>query len=188
MNTIDLSNFFPKRKWTNYEEMVEYRNKFSHIRNFKSDGFEKVCDVREEGIAQWMYFNINKEIMFDDHRSWIYAITLNNIIVKIGETGNPLGIKMSDGQPKVGTQCRLGRYRRGDGTDSYIRRELHQYLNQGHSVSIWAKKCPIKLLIESVGGTNMKVSTTIHKSLELAYLSYFQESILCLPMLNKSTK
>lgn len=188
MHSVDLSKFFPKRKWNNYEEMIAYRNKILHIKNFKNDGFQKVCDVREEGYSRWCYTHINQELMFDLHRSWVYAITLDDVIVKLGETGNPLGIKMSDGQPKLGSQCRLGRYRNGDGTDNYIRRELHHYLNNNHRVSFWAKKCPIKTLSESIAGESIMVSNTIHKSLELAYLQYFQDSIHCLPMLNKSHK
>jgi hypothetical protein len=189
MHSVDLSKFFPVRKWNNYEEMIAYRNKILHIKNFKDDGFEKVCDVKEEYYYnRWCYTNINKELMFDTHRSWVYAITLDDVIVKLGETGNPLGIKMSDGQPKLGSQCRLGRYRNGDGTDDYIRRELHDYLHDGHRISFWAKKCPIKMLSESIAGESIKVANTIHKSLEAAYLQYFEDSISCLPMLNKSRK
>lgn len=188
MHTDDLIKLFPKQKWNNYEEMIAYRNKILHIKNFKDDGFQKVCNVREDRYSKWYYTNIDQGLMFDTHRSWVYAITLDGIVVKLGETANPLGIEMSDGQPKLGSQCRLGRYRNGDGTDDYIRRRLRHYLNDDHCVSFWAKKCPIKILSESIAGKPIKVSNTIHKSLELAYLRYFQDSIHCLPMLNKSHK
>ena len=103
-STSGIESLFPRRKWSNYDEMVAYRNAALHIDNLKPDGFEKVCDVRDSGYCQWNYANMNDQLMFADHRSWVYAITQNNIVVKIGESGNPLGIKMPDGQPKVGTQ------------------------------------------------------------------------------------
>jgi len=169
---------------------LQYTNqsaKFYNIKNFKSDGFEKVCDVKEN-YSNWFYTNINNDLMFSNHRSWVYAITLNNVIVKLGETSNPLGIKMSDGQPKQTSKCRLGRYRTGDGTDAYIRKSLNEYIRNGDTVSIWAKKCPIKILTENIAGSNIKVSNTIHKSLEQAYFSYFFANTWCLPLLNKSKK
>jgi hypothetical protein len=159
-----------------------------YIDHYVQDGFVKVCEVDSNLVLEWRYKNINKDIMFDHHNSWIYFIVRGKEIVKIGETGQPLGIQMSDGQPKKGTECRLGRYRIGDGTDSYIRMELKEDLKQGNEVSIWAKKCQMYSTEQILGGNPMQVNTTIHKSLELEYLDYFKRQIGYYPVLNKSRK
>lgn len=176
------------------KEWDAYKEKVLDIRNFKQDGFEHVCDVDPQQIGRWQYKNINKSLMFSEHASWVYMIVLEQIIVKLGETGNPLGISeyyrygKYEAQPKASSQCRLGRLRTGDGTDSYIRENLAPYIRNGHAVSIWAKKCPIKSLTESIGGTKSRVQTSIHKSLEQAYLKYFQNKIGQYPWLNKAGK
>ena len=91
-----------------------------YIDHYADLGFKKVCGVKSTRIGNhWQYEYIDESIMYDDHRSWVYAITRHGRIMKFGETGTLLGIKMSDGQPKLGTQCRLGRYRKGDGTDRF---------------------------------------------------------------------
>jgi hypothetical protein len=157
------------------------------IEHYVPDGFVRVCDV-EEYYSQWQYKNINQEVMYDDHRSWIYFIVAGTEIVKIGETGQPLGIKMSDGQPKKGTECRLGRIRSGDGTDFDIRHSLREDLESGTKVSIWALKCPSYLTEHKIAGNAKQINTTIHKALELHYIDYFENQTGHKPILNKGRK
>ena len=157
------------------------------INHYIQDGFIKVCEV-EENYGQWLYKNINTGVMYADHRSWIYFIVLNDEIVKIGETGQPLGIKMSDGQPKKGTECRLGRIRNGQETDLFIRKSLSENIANGNTVSIWALKCPIYKSKNKVGGKEIDVDTTVHKKLEYHYLDYFENNTGHKPVLNKGRK
>jgi hypothetical protein len=164
-----------------------YNTSAKHIAHYIPDGFVKVCDV-EEYYSQWKYKNIDRAVMYDNHRSWIYFIVSNTEIVKIGETGNPLGIAMSDGQPKKGTECRLGRIRSGDGTDSDIRWSLNEDIKKGVNISIWAFKCPTFVTEHKIAGNIKKISTTIHKSLELHYLDYFKDQVGQIPSLNKGRK
>lgn len=177
-----------------YAEVLEHREKALNINSYINDGFEKVCDV-QTCYSEWRYVNINKELMFSSHNSWVYFIVENETIVKCGETGNPLGIPEQRYQwlewplQPVGTSaCRLGRLRKGDGTDSYIRQELRESIDSGTSVSIWAKKCKIHTLTETINGVSRSVNTTIHKSLEAMYLEHFKEEAGQLPRLNKATK
>ena len=159
----------------------------THIKHYISDGFVKVCDV-EQYYSQWMYKNINEEIMYANHRSWIYFIVLDKEIVKIGETGQPLGIKMSDGQPKKGTECRLGRIRNGDNTDSVIRRSLQESLDAGQNVSIWALKCPIITVEREINGKKINVDCSMHKQLEYHYIDDFEYRVGRKPTLNVGRK
>jgi hypothetical protein len=176
------------------EQLDAYRSQILDIKKFKKDGFKQVCDVDSPLGVGWNYKNIDTSLMFSEHNSWVYMIVLDNIVVKVGETGNPLGISEyyvygnSEAQPRSGSKSRLGRLRKGDSTDAYIREHLRPYIKNGYTVSIWAKKCPIRMLTESISGNEWNVQTQIHKSLELAYLTYFQNKLGQLPMLNKAHK
>jgi hypothetical protein len=152
-----------------------------NIDHYLDLGFKKVCSVRSTRVGNyWEYTHIDESVMYDSHRSWVYVITRHGRIVKIGETGNPLGIKMSDGQPKLGTQCRLGRYRKGGGTDEDIRDMLRtetQNKLHTHAIEIYAMKCPeidfpIKICTE-----DKIIKSQIHKELEKALLDYFKANI-----------
>lgn len=176
------------------ERWDAYKMQILDIKNFKKDGFEHVCDVDPRPGVGWNYKNIDESLMFSEHNSWVYMIVLDNIVVKVGETGNPLGISEyyvygdSEAQPKSNSKSRLGRLRKGDATDAYIREQLRPCIAKGQTVSIWAKKCPIRMLTESISGNEWHVQTQIHKSLEWAYLTYFQNKLGQLPMLNKAHK
>jgi hypothetical protein len=176
-----------------WEEFYRKRDQILNINNYINDGFEKVCDVMNHGV-DWVYKNINKDLMYSNHSSWVYFIVENETIVKCGETGNPLGIResyasmMYEVQPVGHSKCRFGRLRKGDGTDAYIRRELRKSINAGNTVSLWAKKCKIHVLNESLGGQTRLVETTIHKSVELLYLEHFKDQAGRLPLLNKASK
>jgi hypothetical protein len=170
-------------------------NPVFNIRHYKKDGFEKVCEVMINPFkGGWSYKNINHNLMYSDHRSWMYFIVLDDEIVKSGETGNPLGIQESwqygdhDVQPKSGSTSRLGRYRNGDNTDSYIRDALRSAILEGQTVSFWAKKCPVKVIREQVGNELVEIKHTIHKDLEQAYFTNFLNQSNCLPRLNKIKK
>ena len=172
-----------------WEQLMARREQVFNINNYICDGFEKVCDV-ENYYSEWRYKNINKELMFSSHTSWVYFIVENETIVKCGETGNPLGIPeqrsyyMGPTQPISSSKCRFGRLRKGDGTDSFIRRELQNKEN----VSLWAKKCKLHVLNESLGGVTRQVDTSIHKHLEQMYLTHFKNEAGRLPYLNKASK
>lgn len=162
---------------------------FLDINLYANDGFEKVCDVVPDGHFSWNYKNINKDLMYDTHRSWVYVICVDCKIVKIGETGNPLGIKsLNTNQPAANSKSRLGRYRRGDGTDDYIRTELVKSVME-NKVSIWAKKCPIVCNPVTFNGVEKMIDTSFHKSYELSFIDFIQENAgYQHPILNKSRK
>lgn len=167
------------------------------INSYINDGFRKVCDVRQqwESRIEWYYENINTSIMFSEHRSWVYFIVSGNEIVKIGESGNPLGIFAPlshdpwqwEDQPKKGTQSRFGRYRQGDGTDRSIRCALTEEVDQG-VVSLWAKKCDIVPTSITIAGESKKTYATYHKDLELQYLNYIERKLGRFPRENKARK
>lgn len=167
-----------------------------NINSYIDDGFKKVCDVKTDPCIQWTYKNIDRTLMFSSHNSWVYFIVRNGFIEKVGETGNPLGINSSafyapdyyDPQPSANTKSRFGRLRNGDGTDHYIRRAMHDDIEAGVNVSLWAKKCDILTVTGLVGGVEQSVNVCQHKSLELIYLNHFIQHGGHLPALNKAKK
>ena len=189
----DIPVFSEEKFNMQYAEFIDRHARVININSYLKDGFEKVCDVVDT-YGEWKYKNINKELMYSTHTSWVYFIVENEEIVKCGETGNPLGIREQYGHPEYPTQpiasskCRFGRLRRGDGTDSYIRESLRKQIAAGYKISLWAKKCRIHVLTEHVGGIEQNVNTEIHKSLELMYLNNFKFQTGNLPRLNKAAK
>jgi len=161
------------------------------IHDMKDVGWEKVCDVRTTYYGNyWYYVNINKDIMFSPHQSWIYAITDNEQIVKIGESGNPLGIRYKrfdsnfpESQPQIGTKCRLGRYRKNGDSDQTIREYLRREA-ANNQIAIYAYKCPNFEIPISIGGKEKIVQSTIHKHLEKVILDFIAEKDGRYPWLN----
>lgn len=179
------------------------KQEFFNIKNYLVDGFKKVCEVdanRSSPGVLW-YKNINCDLMYSEHCSWVYFIVVNDIIHKVGETGNPLGIESTvegdcvdlktkvyiERQPTGNSTNRLGRLRKGCGTDSYIRTEISRELAAGSHVEIYAKKCPYVETEQSIGGENLIINTSMHKELERYYLYRFSANYH-LPWFNKCSK
>lgn len=167
-------------------------NSALNINNYVTDGFVRVCRVVLMTDDSWRYKEINKDIMFSEHSSWVYFIVVDNEIVKVGETGNPLGIRSSrfvpewGYQPKTGTESRFGRYRKGDQTDAYIRKSLEKETIEGR-VSLWAKKCPTLLHEVTIQGQKRNTTVSMHKDLELDIMQHMLNNGAW-PRLNKSMK
>lgn len=162
-----------------------------NIDTYIADGFVKVCDVILDPNDEqfWKYINIDEDVMYSEHRSWIYFIVDGKEIAKAGETGNPLGIRGKDPtQPITGTMGRLGRYRKMlDRTDMPIRESLQEQVRAG-TISIWARKCSMIEIPALIAG---QVGVTIlsnHKDLEMRYLDIIKERTGSYPRLNKLRK
>jgi len=171
-----------------------------NINSYIGDGFQKVCSVTSDNSVdnKWFYTDINPDLMFADHRSWIYFIVVDEEVWKVGETGNPLGIRPKNPaatQPLTGTRGRLGRYRSGDyrvgtygDTDWDIRVRLSSVIADGGNVEFWARQCPVDKVEVTVGGKPFTVGGAYHKELEMAHLDYIFNSVDELPTLNKFRK
>jgi len=170
---------------------------FLDINTYVDDGFEKLCDVEngdnrvgEVYHGKFFYTNINQSLMFSNHRSWVYMIVSDNEIVKIGETGNPLGIKKKShcSQPKWSTECRMGRLASFKcNTDGRIRESLYNDCDD-EKVSIWVRKCDYINVTYSINENNSELYSTYHKDLELAYLDYIFNNHGSYPKLNAGRK
>ena len=159
-----------------------------NINTYVADGLVKVCDVTRDTENRWFYENIDEAMMFSEHRSWVYFVVVDNEIVKVGETGNPLGIRIrNSNQPKTGTEGRFGRYRTGDATDWVIRNELRREVWEGR-VTLWARPCEMVVLTVSVAGCEDSTMTSFHKDLEMRYIDYIFVQTGNLPRLNKYRK
>lgn len=159
-----------------------------NINRYIKDGFTQVCKVDADQTGRWFYQDINENVMYSGHKSWVYFIVVDDQVVKIGETGNPLGIRQAGTiQPKMGSTSRLGRYRNGDQTDTYIREELRNEV-ASQRVSIWAKPCQTVAVEVNVGGVKTVAVTSFHKDLEMKYMDFVYRENGSLPTLNKTRK
>ena len=171
-----------------------------NIYNYIDDGFVKIADVemqalkrkyyKDPTIWQWKLINQNEDFLYMDHRSWVYFIVDGQQIVKIGETGNPLGIRSSrSDQPLKGTKCRFGRLiSHGDGygpgdTDGRIRRELRKSAEKG-DISLWARRCEFIETKEVIAGKKQILLHSSHKDLETAYLDHIYRETGSYPRCN----
>ena len=73
-----------------------------NINNYKTDGFSKVCDVivHPDREDQWYYQNVDHKFVGPDHKSWLYFIVKGDVIVKCGESGNPLLLETKGKNPR----------------------------------------------------------------------------------------
>jgi len=162
-----------------------------NISIYAPDGFKKICRIKNtSSIYKWTYEDINESMMYDTHRSWVYIITVDDVVFKIGETANPLGIRRSIEytQPIPGSRSRLGRYTTGDGTDSNIRDQADEYLLARHNISIYAKKCDIVQASAMIGGFAQDTVGSTQKDQEMQYLDHFACMMGAIPLWNKSRK
>lgn len=117
------------------------------IAPYLDKGFRHVAQVclRTDHSNEWNFKNMNVSMMFSKQPGWIYIITLEGNVYKIGSTSSVLGRRSRQGsQPIVETWARLGRYRgnfeheKAD-TDERIRCELFPALREFKEVSFYAK-------------------------------------------------
>lgn len=142
--------------------------------------FKKVCDVRSSPGILWDYINIDRDLMYADHRSWVYFIVVNGTIYKVGETSLQLGIENRYGQPLCNTNNRFGRYRRQKDsdradTDEVIRLALRAQVVAGQ-VELWAMQCEEVAHTFQLGGSTITVSATVHSPLEKRILDVMLEN------------
>ena len=72
--------------YNQYSEKINInREKIFNVKNYIDDGFEKVCDVLPLKNKEWVYSKINKDLMFSEHRSWVYFLVIDSSIVKCGK-------------------------------------------------------------------------------------------------------
>ena len=149
---------------------------------------ENIQSLAWQPELKWLYTDINTELMYAKHKSWVYFIVSGETIQKVGETGNPLGIRaQNSNQPRWATTCRLGRLASHKcNTDGRIRNELKTDTAE-NKVSIWAKKCEIFSHEISVGGEKINTQMTFHKEVELQYIDYMSRNYFS-PKLNQCRK
>jgi len=174
------------------------KNPALNIYNYIDDGFVKIADVRELErrypiYSKWSLVDQNEDFLYMDHRSWVYMIVDGQEIVKVGESGNPLGIRTSrSDQPLKGTKCRFGRLisfatKDSGDTDERIRNELFESAKEGN-VSLWARRCETIQLEEIIAGKERTVVLSSHKDLEMAYLDHIYQETGSYPRCNMSRK
>ena len=192
----DINERFSTLKITEIKQQMAVLE-LLNIKTYEPDGFKKVAEIEADPTDGTWRLVEQRDSLFEDHNSWVYAIVVGEEIVKIGETGLPLGIRAKRGdisQPVIGTHNRFGRLR-GFGktfqsswqrdTDVRIRSALHEEACQAvGKVSLWAKRCDLIGINSKLYGEKFTTYTTYHKQIEKAYLTHIQTQTGILPRLN----
>ena len=174
-------------------------HKVLDINHYLQDGFYKIADVEPQlgNAKKWQYTNQHPDL-YSEHRCWVYMIVDGNEVVKIGETGQPLGIKkVHDDQPIISSECRFGRLRGAGGkgkhldgtiidTDTRIREKLQESVQQG-TITLYAKQCEERDIKDTIGGKPMSIVLQAHKNMEIQIIAYMKFHAR-LPRLNQSSK
>ena len=175
-------------------------HKVLDINHYLQDGFYRIADVEPQlgNATKWNFINQHPDL-YSEHRCWVYMIVDGNEVVKIGETGQPLGIrKIRDDQPQTTSRCRFGRLRGAgdlksfdmDGvpkdTDVRIRTKLQESVGQG-TVSVYAKQCEERIIEGTIGGKKMSTKLQANKDMEKQIIAYMKFHAR-LPLLNQSSK
>ena len=194
-----MENLFAEsRSWEQCKYTMEmFVEPALNIYNYTDDGFVKIADVHERSYPhEWELIDTNEDFLYMDHRSWVYFIVDGQEIVKVGETGNPLGVraKRHNGLLK-GTMSRFGRlvshgsgYHPGPGdTDGRIRKALNESVKKG-KVSLWARRCDYVEVKEVIAGKERTVVHSSHKDLEVAYLDHIYQETGSYPRCNMFRK
>lgn len=190
-----MENLFAEsRSWEQCKYTMEmFVEPALNIYNYIDDGFVKIADVKQNGYSDWSLVNQNEDFLYMDHRSWVYMIVDGQEIVKIGETGNPLGIRSArSSQPLKGTKCRFGRLISHSSTgksdtDERIRHRLFESAKKGN-VSLWARRCETVQFDEVIAGKKRTVVHSSHKDLEVAYLDHIYQKTGSYPRCNMFRK
>ena len=181
-----------------YEKTIDQPLNDVHINTIKELDLVHVCranntltgcsNEEEKARSYWYYDQINASVLYDSHKSWVYVITVDKVIKKIGESGVPLGInKKGSTQPLKSTNNRLGRYSyhfEENDTDTVIRYSLYDDIEEGRQVEFYAYKCPIIKKEITLGGTTYELKACIHKDLEKVFLDHYKKLTGKYPDLN----
>jgi hypothetical protein len=160
------------------------------IHTLKREGFFKAADVNfieDSVVCAWEFTNISSRASVEEP-CWVYCVVVDDEIAKLGETGLKL-FELDEQRQCVGTgtQSRMGRLRRGSGTDRNIREALF-YEVCDNRVSIWATKCKYTVITESVLGEEVDHIVGNHKQLESMYIKHIKQIVGKRPPLNKIDK
>ena len=125
--------------------------------------------------------NINKQ-QFEEKKEWIYIITINERIVKIGGTRD--GIKNRFGSYLCGHHIpERNKSGKASETNKYIYNTLHFYLDIGCKIKLYGYELPQEYITRTVFGKDVKIRVQTYHSYESILMDEYKSLCGVIPFL-----
>lgn len=150
-------------------EEFSLSNKFIHV----STIIATPEDAKRETLITFEPV-VDKSIWNEDTAQWIYILTINNYIVKIGGTRN--GLKQRVGSYLCGhhTEDR-GKSGKCSVTNAYIYNTLNHYVREGNEVKMYGYRIPSTKLFVDIWGSSTEVEAQVYNAYESVAIKKYND-------------
>ena len=189
MNVSDIYNNTSYKYWV---KLINKKNCIIFDKYNKNNHFENVADIildneykenkkKRNTLIRFVPCIENKK--FDSKCEWLYLITINNYIVKIG--GTRTGLKGRISSYLCGHHIEE-RGKSGDcsKTNGYVYNTLYFYLLLNCVVKMYAYKIPENYLNINIFGKNLKIIAQTYHAYETTFLEEYKSNYGQYPILN----
>jgi len=156
-----------------------------------SPNFKHVCNVirTPDGVKRKTVITFEPVIdskEWNDSSQWIYIITINLFIVKIG--GTRTGLKDRTGSYLCGHHTAdRGKSGKCSVTNAYIYNTLDHYVEKGHSVQMYAFKIPQPVITLSIWGNDTTIVPQVYTAYETGALEEYKKVLGRYPALSDNS-
>lgn len=175
----DLYNNSTHKKWIKripddnnlHIDNYPYRDHFDEVAEVKLDNdLKENGEKRRQTVIKWV-----PRLSVDDWKEkgeWIYAFTINGIIVKFG--GTRTGLQSRIGSYLCGHHTRSrGGNDRMSVTNAYIYNTFEFYINLGYEIKMYAFRIPQSTITIKILGNDVDVIAQTYHAYESIYICNF---------------
>ena len=158
------------------------------LSDFNIESYMHICDLNATLEGKIRVTNINPEYKttHSTHDSWLYFITLNGFIAKIGESSTVL-LDLTRGTCSESRINRLSGYNEKHDTDRHVRTAIYPYLVNGDQVAYYAVPLPTPQCQFKIGSSN-SISLKCNSQAEIQAHNEFEKVVGTTPPLNRNKK
>lgn len=159
-------------------EKFSLSDKFIHVANI-------IATPKDANRKTIITFNpvIDKSRWKEETAQWIYILTINNHIVKIGGTRNGLKNRTASYLCGHHTEDR-GKSGKCSVTNAYIYNTLHYYITDGNEVKMYGYRIPdIKVYVD-IWGNHIEVDAQVYNAYESVAIKKYLDEVGHQPQLS----
>lgn len=192
ISNMNVSNIYNNTSYKYWVKLINKNNCIIFDKYNKNNYFESVADIildneykenkkKRNTLIRFVPCIENKK--FDSKCEWLYLITINNYIVKIG--GTRTGLKGRVSSYLCGHHIEE-RGKSGDcsKTNGYVYNTLYFYLLLNCVVKMYAYKIPENYLNINIFGKNLKIIAQTYHAYETTFLEEYKSNYGQYPILN----
>ncbi len=190
---IDYYNNSPLKKWI---KLIPFDNNIIFNEYDNKKYFKKVADVildneldsygKKKRNTYFKFCSVISKTEFEEKKEWLYLITVNNRIVKIG--GTRTGLKERCNSYLCGHHTRENK-KSGycSNTNAFVYNTIYFYLILGFSVKLYGYQLPLKEIQENILGEKIKILIQTFHSYESVFLKSYKNKYNNYPILNNNS-